>query len=167
MADTRKIVIEIQSGSSSSDGKSNEERESSLTSKLLHPIKSIEKATVGKHVLLNQAYQNTKSLVIQTASTSINRYFSLSEDYIMQNTVSNTMTTLNKVKGLGQSVLLGAQMGGPVGALFGLGAWGVSEFINNQANLSSYYEGINAANYQTQYTRTRAGLVDNGRGTEN
>lgn len=167
MADTRKIVIEIQGGSSSSDGKSKEERESSLTSKLLHPIKSIEKATVGKNVLLNQAYQNTKSLVIQTASTSINRYFSLSEDYIMQNTVSNTMTTLNKVKGLGQSVLLGAQMGGPVGALSGLGAWGVSEFITNQANLSSYYEGINAANYQTQYARARAGLVDNGRGTEN
>lgn len=167
MADTRKIVIEIQGGSSSSDGKSKEERESSLTSKLLHPIKSIEKATVGKNVLLNQAYQNTKSLVIQTASTSINRYFSLSEDYIMQNTVSNTMTTLNKVKGLGQSVLLGAQIGGPVGTFFGLGAWGVSEFITNQANLSSYYEGINAANYQTQYTRTRAGLVDNGRGTEN
>ena len=58
-------------------------------------------------------------------------------------------------------------VGGPVGAAVGAVSWGVNEFIQNKANLSGYYQDLNASNFNMQFNRTRAGLIDEGRGTEN
>ena len=58
-------------------------------------------------------------------------------------------------------------VGGPTGAVIGAAGWVGSEILQNQASLSSYYSSINATSMQTEFSRTRAGLVDNGRGTEN
>lgn len=173
MAETRKITIEILNNSGNSTGnnqtkkQNNDEDDGIDLNKLLHPIRTLEKATVGKNVFINQAYQQAKQITLQTVNSSINRYFNLSEDYMTENTYRNTITVVNKAKGLATSVIGGAMVGGPVGAFVAGVSWFVGETMQNRAALSSYYQAINEANYATNFSRVRAGLVDNGRGTEN
>jgi hypothetical protein len=60
---------------------------------------------------------------------------------------------------------------GPVGVLIGgaigVTTWHFNQDIQNKANLSSYYQQLNSANFNTQFNRTRAGLINEGRGTDN
>lgn len=174
MSETRKITIEILNKSQVTHehynhdvGKEKKETGGAALNKLLHPVRSLEKATVGKNVFINQVYQQAKQAVSQTLSISINRYFNLSEDYITENSYKNTMTTISKAKGAVTSVIGGAMAGGVVGGIVAAVGWAGSEILQNQAALSSYYQSINATSMQTEFSRTRAGLVDNGRGTEN
>ena len=169
-AETRKITIEILTGNqttTSEPKKTTEKEKDEFLNKLLHPVKTLEKATLGKNVFINQVYSQSKQLISQTLSSSINRYFDLSEDYILENSYRNTMTTIGKAKSVATTVISGAIVGGPVGGVVAALGWSGSEFLQNQASLSSYYQSINATNMQTNFSRTRAGLVDNGRGTEN
>lgn len=167
MADTRKIVIEIQGGSSSDKTENSSKNLSDELNKIFHPIKSIEKATVGKNVFLNQAYQQAKNLIIQTVETGLNKYFSLSEDYIGQNSYTQAKTIISKGSSLISSVAGGAMMGGAAGAIIGLTGWTINQTISYQARISGYYESLNATNYSLNNSRLRAGLSDNGKGTEN
>ena len=173
MAETRKITIEIvttekKEESSTPTQNVEETKESGFNlRKLLHPIKNLEKATVGKNVFLNQAYQQAKQMIVKTFNTSINRYFSLSEDYMSENSYNQVSTMISKGTSLGTAIVSGAIVGGVGGAVVSTIGWAASEFIQNQASLSSYHQSLNAANYQASFSGTRAGLVDNGRGTEN
>lgn len=179
MADTRKITIEILSSSGEID-----ERIGQLESKfdkILSPKKNAKNNKKSKEEIdaskyfIHKAYDQALKLVLQTANTSISRYFSLSEDYISESTYKNIISSMNKGKNLALTAVSGAVIGSKVGGVIGGGVgatiavvgWVGSELIQNQASLSSYYQSINATNMQTQFSRTRAGLVDNGRGTEN
>lgn len=111
-----------------------------------------------------------------------NRYTTLQEDYLAENRVNNVMTSVNKVKSLTNSVVSGAMTGatvgsaaGPVGTAVGLlmgtmtslAMWGTQNNLENQQKLSNYYQQLNQTNFQTYLDSSRAGLVDNGRGTQN
>lgn len=176
--DERKIVIEVV-------GKSVVEEETTSIVKgsgdvnvdlktLLHPIRSVENAVLGKSVLLNQAYQEGKKLVIQAVQTSVNQYFSLSENYFAETSWNNAMTTISKATSFGSSVVGGA-IAGSVGGVYGAIAggvvagvsWGVSELISGRNRMSSYYANLNATRINTEFMQRRAGLYDNNRGTEN
>lgn len=172
MADTRKIVVELvqrEEGSAipqptptpSGDTKTKEKTTS-------------EGKILLKSVILNQGYNTAKRLVIQGVQANINHYFALSEDYMGENTYNNVMATLNNIKGMASSVIGGAVAGsvaGPigagVGALIGATSGVVSNYLSFQQRMSSYYQNLNASNYQTAYARKRAGLTDGGKGTEN
>lgn len=181
MADTRKITIEIlnsdEGGSNFDKGENTSTHSDNIDktiNKIMHPIKSAETITIGKTVILNQAYQQAKQMLAQTIDLSLNRYYTLTEDYLGQTNYQNIKNTYGKVTGLASSIAGGAMTGGmagPVGAVVGavIGAtsWGINQTIQNKANLSGYYQDLNAANFNTQFSRTRAGLVNEGRGTDN
>lgn len=178
MADTRKITIEILSGDNvSTKSKKEKKPENEIKKaidKKLHPIKNSKFAETSAYIVLNQAWQQTKQRLTQAADFSIGRYYSLTEDYLAQTNYQNIKTIIGKGSNAASSIIGGTITGsyaGPVGAAFGfvIGAasWYAGEYIQNKSNLSSYYQDLNATNFNTQYSQTRAGLINGGRGTEN
>ena len=102
------------------------------------------------------------------------REFSLSENYIAQQTYANASKAIGAVESFAGSVISGALVGakfGPYGAIVGSVISGavniVSQYNVNQNRLSSYYQSLNASNYQSDFSQVRAGLIDGSRGTEN
>ena len=181
MAETRKIVIEILDGESGS-GEKKESKEKDANkemaktiNKMIHPLRTAENATIGKVAILSYGLQQAKQITTQAFTFNIDRKLSLTENYLAQNEYNNFKTTISKAKSLagtvGSGAITGAQVGGVwgavIGAVIGTVAWGAGQYTENRANLSSYYQEINTTNYNSQFSRTRAGLVDGGRGTEN
>lgn len=181
MAETRKIVIEILDGESGGNGeKTSKEKDpnkemAKTLNKVIHPLKTAESVTIGKVAILSYGLQQAKQIANQTFSFGIDRKLSLTENYLAQNEYNNFKTTISKAKSLagtvGSGAVAGVQVGGAwgavIGAVVGTVAWGAGQYTENRANLSSYYQEINTTNYNSQFSRTRAGLVDGGRGTEN
>lgn len=162
--DNRKITIEILSKETSN----NETSSGSInTPNKIKTLKKKEKNISGKGILINQLYAQAKSNLGASISNSMNRYFNLSEDYIAEREINNFKISVNKITNTISSVAGASIVGGPLGGTIALIGVGVSEYLNNQQTLSNYYSSINASNYNTQFSRIRAGLVDNGRGTEN
>lgn len=177
MADTRKITIEILDGNASGDSQKNKSKEKTridnqrelnkFINRTIYPLKDDDGISIGKTVILNQAYQQAKQMLNQTIDLSLNRYYTLTEDYLGQTNYQNIRNIYGKVTGLAASIGGGAIIGGPIGAAIGAVSWGVNQYIQNKANLSGYYQDLNAANFNTDFNRTRAGLVNEGRGTDN
>lgn len=181
MAETRKITIEILSSTSTGGEQSKppkEKKQRDETKEFLsiafHPIKSIEDATVNRNVWIKMAYNSSKQLIGQALSTGLNAYFNISEDYLTQQVCNNIQRTISLGSSMASSVESGVMVGaafGPVGALIGgtlgFATGAVNAQINYNARMSGYYSALNATNYGTQFSRTRAGLTNNGRGTEN
>ena len=172
--EARKITIEILNttkveadGEKKKEKTASEEKFDGDLSKLLHPIKSAEKAMFGKHILLKQAYDQAKSVVGNAINSSLNRYYSLSENYMLETDIANIKTGISKAASFGTTVVSGAMVGGPWGAAIAAVGWVANEAISYNNSLSNYYSQINTNNYNTQFSRTRASLYDNGRGTEN
>ena len=57
--------------------------------------------------------------------------------------------------------------GGAFGMAIGAGAWVAKEAMAYNNTLSNYHSSLNAANFGTQFSNTRASLYDGGKGTEN
>lgn len=172
--EARKITIEILNttkveadGEKKKEKTASEEKFDGDLSKLLHPIKSAEKAMFGKHILLKQAYDQAKSVVGNAIQSSLNRYYALSENYMLETDITNLKTGISKATSFGTTIISGAMVGGPWGAAIAAVGWVGNEVISYNNNLSNYYSQINTNNYNTQFSRTRASLYDNGRGTEN
>ena len=175
MADTRTITIEIVQ-------KENDKQAPVPTPEGQDTTENVEKLAPQKesnHLLrnyiFNQAIQNAKQLTIRSVDASINHYLSLSEDYMAENLYNNAKTLINKISGLGSSIVGGAMTGATVGGvggaiagmIIGTGAWTVNEVITYQTRMSGYYRTLNASNIEVDYARRRAGLTNMGRGTEN
>lgn len=159
--DTRKIVIEIVTSSE-------EEKENKTPKPTDNEGKVKRKETKAlENILLNQAYNQAKSLVSQSVNSSLNRYYNMKEDYMLENNVNAIKQVYNKTKSLATTIVSGTMVGGAVGsAIAGIG-WVVSEGINISNRLKDTYAEINATNYNKTFTKTRLGLVDGGKGTEN
>lgn len=182
MADTRNIVIELKlkdsNGGNSLSSKStkddgNEEFKADLTT-LLHPVKTMKENTLGKNVVVNQAYNYAKSAVKQMAMYEINKYFSLTENYKAQQDMQNTLTTISKVASFGTTVAAGAitgAAGGPVGAAFGAivaaAGWVGNEIISAKQTFETQERNLATMNNASVFQLTRMGLVDGGRGSYN
>ena len=178
MGETRKITIEILNTNEESDAEKRIAELEERFNKMLEPKtknKNKKEKISAKQYFTHKALDQAFSLIKQTTSMSVNRYFNLNEDYMSENSYRNISTAVNKGVSLATTVVGGAMAGAKVGGVWGgIGGaiistigWGGAEFIQNQATLSSYYQSINASNMQTNFSRTRAGLADNGRGTEN
>lgn len=166
MADERKIVIEVQLNDKSQDAVSNVvDNEKDETAK-------IEKNSLAKNVLVNQAFQIAKQNITKSVDIMINRGLTLREDYIGEQTYQNAKTVINKVTSFGTSIWGGAMLGsslGPVGTIAGavIGAvgWGISEMIAQDERKFAYNSSLNASRYNMLFSQERAGLINGGRGT--
>ena len=183
MADDRKITIEIIGGDGVSDSKKGEDAEEKVAQavkRTVEPLISREKPkdnTSAMAVIKGMAFlavQKTANLGRTAVNNTLSRYNNLKEDYMAENTMSAISSTVNVAKSFKSSVVSGATAGsafGPVGTLvgtvIGTAYGGVNLYLNEQARYSSHYQNLNATNYQTQFAQMRAGLIDNGRGTEN
>ena len=121
---------------------------------------------------------NAATEAIKFAKASANfawsRYTTLQEDYIGEQFVNNVETTINKATGAINSVAQGAMTGsvfgtaGAVtGALIGAVSYAGGQYIQYQQRMSGYYRSLNSSNYQAEFSQTKLGLINNGRGTEN
>ena len=162
--DARKITIEIIDGSGEGDKEG--EKEKKKTKKTTKKIKEeIIKADLYK--------QNIKQIwneTIKIAEFQMNRYFKFGEDYINQNLYENVKRSISKASQIGgtYSAIAGmAASGNAVGAGIMAISSVISEGMQYYQRMSSYYQSLNATNYQTGFSATRAGLVNDSRGTEN
>lgn len=167
--DRRIIVVKIIT---TGDDSSNKQEGSPEDVKEKNSKKEIES---GAKALVKMGTEKVGNIVMQTAQVSLNRYFSMSENYMAETDYQNAMTMINKSKSLystmASGVMMGAAVGGPVGMAIGsiisAGTFVASEFVNYQQRMSNYYQNLNATRYQTEFDRTRMGLTNEGKGTEN
>lgn len=179
MADQKEIVIDIRSSQPSATGQSvgKDEEASSFSkdlSELLHPIRTLETETIGKNIILNQAYQNAKQNVKQMIDFSLNRYFNMKEDYLSQNTFNHVKTAISKVgsffEATGAGALAGSKFGLPgavVGAAVGATGNAISQVVSYEQRMSGYYSALNATNFQTSFQASKMNLIDDNRNTLN
>lgn len=175
MADTRKIIIELRDKDSSSYGASKEPLKSAAQKILkLEEKKKTEKEKIA--IMLGYyAFGNAKSLISNGISLSFNRYTKMTENYLFENGVQDVKTIVGKGTSLATSIYAGAKVGTlvtpgvgtAVGAVIGVGAYALGETLSYSGKLSGYYSTLNATNLQTEWGARRAGLYNNGRGTEN
>ena len=180
MADERRIVIELKlpNAENANSGTDNQEDENGelkdALQKMLHPIKTMEKTIFGKHILLMSAYNTAKNTIKNQTFYYAQKYFDLTENYIAQQNLSNTMTAISKVAGFGSSVLGGAISGAEggvpgmvVGAIIGGSTWAINEGLTLFHTYQEQNRMINLDKMQSTFAMTRMGLIDGGRGTEN
>ena len=118
---------------------------------------------------------NLKATALRAANISASRYFSLTENYIAENDLQNFKNVTGGLLRVGTSIAtnawagmkIGGAYGAAAGAIIGAATWIVNEELNYQQKMSNYYQNLNATRYQTEFDRTRAGLVNEGKGTEN
>ena len=165
MADERKIVIELTAvgtDDDDDDAKNDEEKEAKKRQK---KIKSVVKqlGAVAFREITTQALYD------------LEKYTSLSDDYKTSITVSNIKATVNKVMSLGKSTFaaakLGFEIGGgqgaAIGAVIGAGVTITTEALSLIRQYETQSLNLRFADTEAKYARTRLGLIDNGRGTQN
>lgn len=153
-ADTKKITIEIIGKSSEEDG----EKKQKSGKK--------NKKSEGK-IWLSMVAQRAKEIVISTIETDASRYFYMKEDYLGETVYRNIKNNVGKAIGAVSTVAAGAKLGGAPGAAIAAVGVVVNEGISIFNKYATLENQMNTLNYGMEFSRTRAGLVDNGRGTEN
>ena len=168
MAEVRKITIEIVEGEGGGDDGENKKKKKTDEDKTRKRQEQTFKQ-IGKKAF-NTAYQIISSGVENT----LQREYTLTENYMSQTVYANAKNTISMVKDLGHSMVAAVKLGslgGPVGIAASVGitaaAWTFSHVLSYQNRMSSYYQSLNASNYQSDFSQIRAGLIDGGRGTEN
>ena len=76
----------------------------------------------AKTVIIMRAVQEAASDIERTASSTGQRYFNLTEDYMAENQMNLINANVNRAKSLGSDVYTGAKIGGtfgPIGAFVG------------------------------------------------
>ena len=162
-SETRKVTIEIITSEESKKNKNDtkpkaKDKEGKINRSEFDKLAS---------VLINQAYNQAKSLVTQSVNSSLSRYYNMKEDYMLENNVNAIKQVYSKTSSLATTIVGGTMVGGVVGgAIAGVG-WAVSEGINISNKWKDVYAEINATSYNKTFTKTRLGLVDGSKGTEN
>ena len=165
MSDVRKITVELKvnNGSSKASGEGGQVNIENAVA----PVENDDSKALGKSVLVNQAYSRAKSLVLDNGDWAINRYFNLREDYLNENTYLALKTTVTKVASAASTIATGYAVGGVAGAVIAGVAWTGNEAFTQVKRYNTYFTAVNESNISLEFGRTRAGLVNNGRGTEN
>ena len=180
MPEVREITIKIQAEGGSDEWQPSPNPEPSptpekqSTNTAIRPIKSSDNKTLAKSVLLNQAFQVAKNSIIRSLDFNITRYLDLKEDYLSENDYNAAKATIQTTATFATSVFIGAKVGsvgGPVGALIGgaIGAVGgtIANLQGYRSLKSSVSTDLNGRIIQTNFARERAGLTNEGKGTEN
>ena len=166
MAEEKKIVIEIVT--KSEEPKEENDDNTKKNKEIKGSNKSQKSNNNNTSIILAKAVvASTVALAKRVVMDGIQRNYSLTENYIAQNDMRNLQTAINKVGGFTASIGGGFAVGGVPGAVIGAVTWGANEFVSYQKRMSGYNQQLNATNYQTAFDRSRLGLTNEGRGTEN
>ena len=164
-SDERKITIELKaigaddSGDDGS-GKDEDKKEKAAKNAQRSALKQIGKFAVRQ--------ATTEALF------EFERYTTLSENYKFEVMIGNAQTALKKTMALGSSIMSGlttaVMIPGPAGAI--LGSLIAAEFVVTEVlSLSRQYRQqdlqLATDDRTASYARSRLGLIDNGRGTQN
>jgi len=163
--ETRKIVIEIVSKDATT--KSQKIIDKVQKRETTETIETIKEGTLVSSLVVNQAFTQVKGLVKNAALYYMNKHFTLKENYLMQRNVDNALTTINKVASFGTSVAGGFLLGNVPGAAVAAVGWVANEAFTAFKRQDQTMMGLNTTNIQTAFQRTRAGLSDGSRGTQN
>lgn len=153
---------------------------------LLHPVKSGQ-SELMKKVRANMQPENVAkvgaalyvvkdvaSMLWRYGNMELNRSFALKENYMAQNKMNmfnEQMGTLkSSISTVGSSIVMGAMAGGIPGAIVG-GAYGIVKTaididVQKGQKIEQYQMQLNSTNTQTQFSASRAALVNGSRGTE-
>ena len=156
--DVRKIVIEVLNTEKTIVDKRRDKTEQEIEK---------EKKDKMAKAIQHQAVQTAKRLVKQAAEASISHYVRMKEDYMLENNFNALKLVGSKGLGLYSAITAGTVVGGPVGAAIGAAGWAISETISVGTRWLDTYATINEVSYNKTFNRVRAGLIDNGKGTEN
>lgn len=166
--DTRTITIELVDKTNSQMNNNQEIDTGTGASAPNSKVKSPTDIKIaGKSLFWNYAAKRAYSVLKQATISTANRYWSLTEDYISQNSFNNASNALGEAIGFGATIAAGFTVGGVYGGAIAAVGYGVSKAVSTVNEYSNIRQSINANNYNMQFQRTRMGLVDNGRGTEN
>ena len=154
MAEIREVVIKITGEGGSSSEKKSSPKSSPKTNEKIQDVSTIDPATM---VLLAQAFDTIKNEFISEVNYSINKHFSLTDDYITQRNLSVAKNVGGRVLAMGSTIIAGASVGGVPGAIIGavvsMVQLGVDIYQNyDQANIQ-----VKQQNAQLDFTRQRAG----------
>ena len=163
--ETRKIVIEIVSKEATT--KSQKIIGKVQNTESTETLETVKEGTLVSSVVVNQAFTQVKGLVKNAALYYTNKHFTLKENYIMQRNVDNALTTINKVASFGTSVVGGFLIGNVPGAVVAAVGWAANEAFTVFKQQDQAMMGLNTTNIQTAFQRTRAGLSNGSRGTQN
>lgn len=170
MAEVRKITIEIVEGSGGGDDGEKKTKKKKKTKE----EKEKEKRQKAWKQIGKNAFNTAKEMVISSVESSLQREYTLTENYMAQTIYANAKKSISMVTSLGTTIAGAAQVGsiaGGAGMLVSVGVavtgWAFNQYIDYQNRMSSYYQSLNAGNYQSDFSQIRAGLIDGGRGTEN
>lgn len=121
------------------------------------------------------------STAYSIAMMELNRYFTLTEDYLGQNKMNAIQTQIGTAKSMLSSVGSGAAIGAAIGTVAGPGGVAVGAVIGaissgvktgilakteRDQKVEQHNMQLNAINAQTNFMASRASLVNGGRGTE-
>lgn len=168
MSETRKIIVEIVSPGGKGNG-----NKSDNTARNDDKTNRKEATLLGKAVLVERAFYKTIQYSKMLANVTIGRVNTLSEDYIGQTVYNNVASTINDglsaVYMLASFSTIGAMLGGNAALGTGIGVVAAvgGKAVQVMQQYQQYYSNLNAASYNTSYSRIRAGLSDSSRGTEN
>lgn len=122
-----------------------------------------ERSTLAS-VMINQAYEYAKSIVVNEVTYEVNKYFDLSDDYESKRDLNIALGVAKKVVGVGVATASGAKIGakfGPVGAVIGavigFGGSTIGEAINVYQAYDKQSITMKQRNKQLEYTRVRVG----------
>lgn len=113
------------------------------------------------------AFNNAKNQLVSAVTSTFNRQVTLNENYLAQNNLNVAKKSLGLVTSLASALKTGQDVGGGAGMAVAAVAWGVTQYVSYQNRMSSYYQQLNSNNFNTEFSQVRAGLINNGRGTEN
>lgn len=142
-------------------------------SKLMQTLKD-NPAQIAQAGAILYMVKDMASTAWRYANMELNRSFSLKENYLAQNKMNMFHQQMGALKStvstIGSSVMMGAAAGGPWGAVAGL-AYGVVKSavditVQKEQKMEQYNMQLNATNAQTQFSASRAALVNGSRGTE-
>lgn len=167
MADERKIVIELKAIGSNDDGED-------------EALKDDDKAAKKRKKAIKSALKQAGEVVVREILADglyqFGKYTSLTEDYKSAVLLDNIQATVGKAKGLLSAMRGGALLGGTIGG--GPGGAAIGAFIEAAIYVQSEYNSLRRqwdqqdiqlamGDRTVAYARSRLGLIDNGRGTQN
>lgn len=135
---------------------------------------AIARYNAGKAAAIIMAVETVVGYVNHAADYSYSKYISLTEDYITDVAVNNAKKTIAIAQHVSESTSKGIQAGssfGPVGmvigGIIGLAVGAADTARDAKEALVEQSRRMNEESYALYFNTSRAGLINNSRGTEN
>lgn len=115
-------------------------------------------ATIFTNVVATQAYAQLKGELTEMAMYGINRHLMLTDDYVSERQLTASLNVINRSISVGATIVAGASVGGPVGAVFGALVGVSTTMFDIFKNLDQQNIRIKQMDKQLEYQRQRVGF---------